>query len=113
MKIQDYSFGKIIIDGKRYTSDVILYSDYVEDKWWRKKGHELHEEDISVIIDKNPEILIIGTGNLGYLKISKEIKKYIESKGIEIKIAKTTEACKLFNEFSGQKNVIAALHLTC
>lgn len=39
MHIENYNFGEIKIDGKTYTSDVIIYKDKVEDSWWRKEGH--------------------------------------------------------------------------
>ena len=44
--IDSYSFGEIVINGKRYTSDVIIFSDSVDDNWWRKSGHLLHKDDL-------------------------------------------------------------------
>jgi len=39
--IESYKFGEILIDGVTYTSDVIIYPDSVDFKWWRKEGHLL------------------------------------------------------------------------
>ncbi|MHA1650657.1 MAG: Mth938-like domain-containing protein [Candidatus Helarchaeota archaeon] len=113
MKIESYEFGRIVIDAKSYSTDVIIYPDRVRANWWRKKGHELHKEDIQEIIEAKPEILIIGTGNSGYLKVSNKIRQYIESKGIELKVVRTQEACTLFNKLSTDRKVVAACHLTC
>ena len=113
MKIESYEFGRIRIDGKTYINDLIIFPDHVEDDWWRKRGHELHKEDIGTIMEEAPEVLIVGTGASGYLNVSSEIKKFIESKGIKVKIAKSREACKLFNELSEKRRVVAAFHLTC
>jgi hypothetical protein len=115
MKIESYSFGNIVIDGSTYTSDLIIFPDRgsIWDKWWRKEGHAIHEEDLNEVMEEPPEILIIGTGESGRLKVSETIKTYIESQGITLKIAKTKDACKLFNELSQKNRVIAALHLTC
>ncbi len=113
MKIESYAFGRITIDGKNYISDIIIFPDRVKTNWWRKEGHKLHKEDIKEIMENPPEILIVGTGSSGYLKVSPEIEGYIKSKGIEVKIAKSREACKLFNELSEKRRVIAAFHLTC
>jgi hypothetical protein len=33
-KIESYHFGEIVIDGRRYSSDVIIYPDRVEGQWW-------------------------------------------------------------------------------
>ena len=63
--IDSYSFGKIVVDGQSYTSDLILYPDKIDDKWWRKSGHLLLKEDLKDIIHFNPDILIVGTGAYG------------------------------------------------
>jgi len=104
--IESYSFGNITIDGKTYTADLIIYPDRIEDNWWRKSGHLLQKEDIKDIILRNPDILIIGTGVDGYLKISDEIKRYIKSKGIELIAEKTKKASKIYNELKGKKKLL-------
>lgn len=113
MRIQSYSFGKVIIDGKEYTSDVIVYPDRIDSNWWRKRGHELNPEDIKGIIRENPDLLIIGTGAYGLVRVKEKTKKILRKRGIEFTSAKTEEACKIYNERSGKAKVIAALHLTC
>jgi hypothetical protein len=113
MKIEHYSFGKIIIDGKTYTSDVIIYPEKVDSSWWRKQGHSLHVDDLKDVIAEKPELLIVGTGNSGVMVVPQETVSYLKSKGIEVNIARTDEAVKLFNKFQKEKRTIAALHLTC
>lgn len=34
MIVDDYSFGRIKVGGKEYTSDVIIYPDRVDSSWW-------------------------------------------------------------------------------
>ncbi len=111
--IDSYSFGCITIDGKTFTSDVIIYPDKINDGWWRISGHLLQKEDLKDIILYNPEILIVGTGANGLMKILDETKSYLESKGIKLIIAETKKACKIYNELKGKKKVIGAFHLTC
>jgi len=50
MKIDQYAFGKIVIDGKTYTSDVIIYPEKVDASWWRKEGHRLQPADLEKIV---------------------------------------------------------------
>jgi len=111
--IDSYNFGKIIINSEEYHSDIIIYENSIDDKWWRRESHNLCLEDIKEIIDNNPEILIIGTGYYGLMKIPLELIKYLESKNIEVIIKKTKEACDEYNQLYQNKKVIAALHLTC
>ncbi len=113
MKIEHYSFGKIIIDGKTYTSDVIIYPGKVDSSWWRKEGHSLHIVDLSDVINAKPGILLVGTGSSGLMKVPKETLSHLESKGIKVHVALTEKAVELFNKLQKDKIVIAALHLTC
>lgn len=112
--IDSYDFGQIVINGRRYTSDVIVFPDRVRDSWWRREGHQLHVEDIDrAVQEEKPEVLVVGTGHSGLMKVLPETEKYLKSKGIELIAQSTREACKTFNRIVKSKKVIAALHLTC
>jgi hypothetical protein len=113
MKIEHYSFGKITIDGKTYTSDVIIYPDRINASWWRKEGHNLHVEDLKDVIDAKPQILVIGTGSFGVMKVPKETISHLVEKGIEVHVTRTGEAVDVYNKLQKNKIVIAAFHLTC
>ena len=114
MKIDSYSFGRIVIDGRAYTSDVIIYRDRVDASWWRKEGHRLHPADIIDALNAHPDILIIGTGYEGVMAVPKEVLAYIASQGAEARVEKTAKAVELYNALQGKKDhVIAALHITC
>lgn len=111
--IENYSFGQIFINKEKYNSDLIIFKDHIYDSWWRKEGHNLCIDDITEIIDKKPDILIIGTGYYGLMKVSEELIKYLESNNIEVIIKKTKDACDEYNTLHQKKNVVAAFHLTC
>lgn len=113
MKIEHYSFGKITIDGKTYTLDVIIYPERVDSSWWRKEGHSLYIVDLKDVINAKPEILVVGTGYTGLMVVPEETISYLKSKGIEVHVARTVKAVEIFNDLQKNKKVIAALHLTC
>jgi len=113
MVIQHYSFGKITINGKTYTSDVIIYPGRVDSSWWRKEGHNLQIADLTDIIRAKPQIIVIGTGEYGVMKVPKDTISYLESEGIEVYVDRTDKAVEFFNKLQEDKVAIAALHLTC
>ena len=98
MHIDGYVFGRIIIDGKTYTTDVIVYPERVDSSWWRKEGHYLNKEDLPGIVKAKPDILVIGTGNTGVMQVPEGTIKYFEEQGIEVRVAKTGKAVEIFNE---------------
>ena len=114
MKITGYSFGKIDIDGKVYTSDVIIARDRVDDSWWRKEGPRLQVPDLDDVVDAQPEVLVVGTGYYGRMVIPEETKQFLRSKGIRLLDAPTGEAVRELNKLLEENtNAVAALHLTC
>jgi hypothetical protein len=113
MKIDSYSFGRIVIDGQVYTSDVIIYRDRVDASWWRKEGHRLQPDDIAEALSEHPDVLVIGTGFAGVMRVPKETLTHIMSQ-TEVEIERTAKAVELYNALQAKKkHVIAALHLTC
>ncbi len=113
MHIDDYEFGRIVIDGRPYTSDVIVYPDRINASWWRKEGHTLREADLTEILAEAPEILIIGTGFSGVMQVPEKTANFLKSKGIKVYIEKTGKAVQLFNEKKAGGKTVGAFHLTC
>jgi hypothetical protein len=114
--IETYDFGVMVINGKRYTSDLIVYQEQVFDGWWRKEGHRLYIEDLNKIFsfEPKPKVLVVGTGYYGLLKVSSEIEEALKSHGIEMVAQPTKEAFQTFNKLLGLgKRVAGAFHLTC
>ena len=114
VKINEYEFGMIRINGEKYSNDVIVFPDHVDGNWWRKKGHSIRIDDIKNVIKYNPDILIIGTGKNGRLNIPEEFKRKLRDKKINLKYFKTDKAVDKFNNLLSQgKDAVAGLHLTC
>ena len=111
--IDSYHFGKIVIGGRKYSSDVIIFPDRVQDEWRRKKSHELTLEDTKDIMSENPEALIVGTGAAGLMRVLPEVGQEAEARNIKLIIEPTGEACDIYNQLSDIQRVVAALHLTC
>ena len=114
--IDSYKFGSIVIDGKEYTNDAIIFPDKVLDGWWRKEGHCLNFKDLHEIFNVEPQlqVLVVGTGYFGLMRVSDEVKEVLKTKKINLVAQRTKKACNTFNELLGSKRrVVAAFHLTC
>ncbi|HDD72121.1 MAG TPA: hypothetical protein ENF98_00440 [Candidatus Bathyarchaeota archaeon] len=112
--IDEYSFGRIVIDGKTYRQDVIVYPDRVKPNWWRREGHSLCLEDLEEVLRDPPEVLVIGTGYVGLMRVPREVREKLEEMGIQVVVEKTGKAYRTFNKLLSEgRRVVAALHLTC
>lgn len=111
--IDNYTFGKFVIKGKEYDSNVVLLGKTVQ-KARHLPSHELKIDDFIPLIDYKPEYLIIGTGAYGAVKVPQEIVDFIGKKGIKLIIQKTGEACQTYNALLEEgKKVAVFLHNTC
>ena len=111
--IDSYQFGQIVINGKQYSSDVVIFPDRVKDNWWRKTGHELCVKDIAEVIADNPEVLVVGTGASGLMKVLPEVEQAAQAQGIKLIVETTDKACNTYNQLCHSQKLVAALHITC
>ncbi len=111
--IDSYRFGLVVINGKKYTSDVIIFPGRVRSGWRRQTGHELCLEDIAEVLTENPEVLMVGTGESGLMRVLPETKQSTEARGIKLIVETTDKACQTYNQLCHSQRVVAALHLTC
>ena len=48
-RIDHYDFGRIVIDGREETRDLIILPDRVVRDWWRQEGHVLVVDDLGEV----------------------------------------------------------------
>jgi hypothetical protein len=114
MKITDYHFGSLAIDGTSYDKDVIVLPPRVCSPWWREQGHRLSVADLGEVVAYAPRTLVVGTGAYGAMKVPDETCAAMNEHSIRVEIYTTQVACDRFNTLLDDGlRVAAALHLTC
>jgi hypothetical protein len=115
MHIDSYSFGRIRVDGIDYAEDVILLRGEVRSPWWRSAGgHVFAPTDLEEVVAAAPEIVVLGTGYFGRVKVPDKTLKVFAEAGSEVIVEKTSRAVETFNQLAAEdRDVAAALHLTC
>jgi hypothetical protein len=111
-EIDGYTFGRLTIDGREETRDLVVLPERVVRGWWRKEGHELALEDLDEVIDELPERLLVGTGAYGRMQPDASALETLRARGVEVEVLPTAEAIRRYPELDPQKTA-AALHLTC
>jgi len=112
--IEACSFGSMVIDGKRYSSDLIIYPDgRVADSWRRKEGHRLYLQDITSLITTKPEIIVAGTGVSGRMRPDRQLAKLLAAREISFVAEANQTAVQRYNAMATTKKVGACFHLTC
>lgn len=111
-RLEQYSFGRLIVDGREETRDVIVLPDRVVRNWWRRDGHSLVLEDLGDVMDDLPLRLVVGTGAQGRMRPEPHTLRTLEQRGIEVEVLPTEEAVRRYGELNPAETA-AALHLTC
>ena len=112
--IESYSFGCMVIDGKQYTRDVIIFpDDTILSPWWRTQGHRLDIPDLEELLAMEPELIITGTGASGLMQPSPALVEMLNRMSIDFTAQPTGEAVKTYASISRTRRTGGCFHLTC
>jgi hypothetical protein len=111
-RIEGYDFGRIVVDGKELTRDVIILPDRLVTNWWRAEGHRLALGDLDDVLEELPDHLVVGTGAYGRMRPDPETLEQLRQRSVEVEALPTSDAVRRYGELDPQRTA-AALHLTC
>lgn len=117
--ISHFEWGCYTINGQEHSpeqgvgKDILLSKEGVS-AWHERKGHTLKPKMIQRALALQPEVLIIGCGVNGALKVGKKVHREAEEAGVRLVVLKTPDACREYNRLfrEGEKVVLLA-HGTC
>lgn len=117
MRIEEYSFGTIRIDGEVYSKDLWLINGKIDkrDKSIAKSkfgtSHKICAKELKKIVTKKTKRVIIGSGASGLVTLTEKALKFLDDNDIKLEIYKTSDLLvkkiEIFEDDSG------IIHLTC
>ncbi len=112
--VENYRFGKIIVNGQKYNKDLIIFPNEIKTNWWRRDGHSLCLADLEALNDIKIDILVVGIGSAGIMQVPSDVVQELNLKEIEVIVLKTPNAVEEYNRLAKEgKQVAGAFHLTC
>jgi hypothetical protein len=118
MEIENSTFGTITIDGKTYEHDVVirLSGEVVKRKKKLSKkyygtSHMLSKDEAKFVFEKGCNELIVGSGQMGNVRLSPEAAAYFAKKDCKVLLQATPKAIQVFNKSDSKK--IGLFHVTC
>jgi hypothetical protein len=116
MRIENFYFGSIEIDGRTYAHDVVIDRGQVRKR--RKGPSKRHRDSYGhTPLSADEEIpwscrrLVIGTGVAGALPVMEAVKAEAHRRDVELVLAPTKRAIDLLATDASATNAI--LHITC
>jgi hypothetical protein len=111
-RLEDYSFGRLTVDGQEHKRDLIVLPDRVVPDWRRRDGHSLAMEDLAEVLDDLPARLVLGVGAQSQLRPDPAVIAELERRGVTVECLTTDAAVRRYGELD-ERRTAAALHLTC
>ena len=112
VKIDSTSFGEVSVNGKTYYSDMTVWWDGKAEM--RNKSHELGVEEMAKLLKREPEAVVIGTGQQGVMKLLPKAAELAEQAEVDVFQDISPKAAKIFNGLIAQgKKAVAVIHATC
>jgi len=111
-RIDEYEFGRIVVDGKEERRDLIILPDRLVRNWWRQDGHSLVLEDLEAVLGDLPNHMVVGTGATGQMRPDPKAIRDLEERGVKVEPMRTPDAVRRYGELD-PATTAAALHLTC
>lgn len=114
-------FGMVEFENKKYNHDIVVGVDgrvYKRDKSPSQKkygtSHTLSADEVKMVLENHPDVLVVGCGQSGILRVADDLKKLLDEESVELVDLPTPMAIKRFNELEKEgKGVAALIHVTC
>ena len=110
--IDHYEFGKVVVSGKTYESDIVIMPDGSIQPGPDDMHYVLLEEIEGIINMPEIKTMVIGTGAEGNGELRHKLVRVVREKGIKLEMMLTEDAMKMLNE-TPKEGLVAILHLNC
>jgi len=119
--IESFEWAQFQVNGETHSAegegvgkDIFMVGEAVH-PWSARKGHKLKPSMVDCVLGKDIQVLVIGNGVNGAIKVPKKTREKLRSAGIEtLIIEKTPSACCKYNDLLRQGERAALLaHGTC
>lgn len=118
-EINNTSFGSITIEENMYEHDVIINLAGEVSKRNKKLSKEVYGSSHTISINEaefvyedGAEVIIIGSGQYGVVKLSNEAASFFENNLVKVILMPTKEAIDMWNRKKENK-AIGLFHVTC
>lgn len=94
--ITSYTPGRVAIQGRSFTASLIVLPDRLFPDWAPKTAAELDPSHLATIIGAQPEIVILGTGEIQVFPDSAVLAPLMHD-GIGFELMSNAAACRTYN----------------
>ena len=110
-QIKSVSTGKIYINGEMYTHSLIVSPNKLITNWNPTSIETITDDDLLLLLEFNPDIILLGTGEKSIILPAKKLACLLEKK-FHAECMNTASACRTYTILISEgRNVVAGLIL--
>jgi len=102
-----YGEGKLKVNETIYESSLIIFPDALHTDWPVNSIDELRAQHLQQVIDRKPDIMLLGTG-IKQRFPSVDLRRELISAGLNLEIMDTAAACRTYNLLVSEGRDVAA-----
>lgn len=104
--IKSYEPGRVRIRGEVFTSSLVVLPNQLFPEWQPAAPGELRAADLDMVVEKRPEVLILGTGETQVFPDPAVFAMLMEF-GIGFEVMNNAAACRTFNILLAEERRVA------
>ena len=106
-RILGYGDGFVVVNEERFDASVIVMPETLVTDWSPQTTEDLVAEHLKTIVDLNPELIVLGTGERQIFPESSVLRPLID-RGTGFEIMDTRAACRTYNILMAEGRIVAA-----
>jgi uncharacterized protein len=109
--ISAYSTDGIVVNNQNYRQSLVLSAQTINSPWPVRSISELDESSLQIVLDMNPEVVLLGTGERQQFPEAR-IFALLGQAGIGLEVMNNGALCRTFNILVAEdRAVVAAIML--
>ena len=106
--VQQVTTSTITVNGERYSESIALTPEEIVARWEPKPVASLAEADFAGLLERAPEILLLGTGPTNLFP-PRELLFALARRGVGLETMDTAAAARTFNVLATEGRQVAAV----
>jgi hypothetical protein len=116
-RILDVSWGRMDVEGLGAGKDYKLFPGGGRAWDWSETGTRhvpgVQVADVVELVEHGATVVVLALGMDRQLQVDPATLRYLGERGVDVRVAETREAVKLYNELADEVSVAGLFHSTC
>jgi hypothetical protein len=116
-RIVEHAWGRIVLDNGEIYKDAKLFPGGARTWDWQETGTAhlpgIQPADVEELLERGAEVVVLGRGFDGRLQVQPDTLELLAERSVRVRVERTEEAVRLYNQLAETCAVGGLFHSTC